>query len=68
MSHTPSDAITADSKINRAATSARALAALAESCFMEERLTQILDFAHCTKPPLPEPTSPLKATRPAVLA
>jgi GGDEF domain-containing protein len=39
MSHTPSDAITTDSKINRDATSARALAALAESCFMEERLT-----------------------------
>jgi GGDEF domain-containing protein len=39
MSHTPSDAITADSKINRAATSARALAALAGSCVMEERLT-----------------------------
>lgn len=39
MSHTPSDAITTDSKINRDATSARALAALAGSCFMEERLT-----------------------------
>jgi hypothetical protein len=41
MSHTPSDAITADSKINRAATSARALAALAGSCVMEERLSQL---------------------------
>jgi GGDEF domain-containing protein len=39
MSHTPSDAITTDSKISRDATSARALAALAGSCFMEERLT-----------------------------
>ena len=39
ISHTPSDAITIDSKINRDATSARALAALAGSCFMEERLT-----------------------------
>jgi hypothetical protein len=46
MSHTPSDAITADSKINRAATSARALAALAGSCFMEERLTEILDLLY----------------------
>ena len=39
MSHTPNDAITTDSKISRDATSARALAALAGSCFMEERLT-----------------------------
>jgi len=42
MSHTPNDAITTDSKISRDATSARALAALAGSCFMEERLTQNL--------------------------
>jgi len=39
MSHTPSNAITTDSIINRDATSARALAALAGSCVMEERLT-----------------------------
>jgi hypothetical protein len=44
MSHTPNDAITTDSKISRDATSARALAALAGSCFMEERLTQIIRF------------------------
>jgi len=39
MSHTPSNAITTDSIINRDATSARALVALARSCVMEERLT-----------------------------
>ncbi len=38
-SHTPNVAITTDSKINRDATSARALTALAGSCSMEERLT-----------------------------
>jgi hypothetical protein len=41
MSHTPNDAITTDSKISRDATSARALAALAGSCFMEESLTYV---------------------------
>ena len=38
-SHTPSAATTIDSIVNRDATSARALAALARSCSMEERLT-----------------------------
>jgi hypothetical protein len=49
MSHTPSDAITTDSKINRDATSARALAALAGSCFMEERLTYFLTYIQLSK-------------------
>jgi hypothetical protein len=49
MSHTPSNAITTDSIINRDATSARALAALAGSCVMEERLTYFLNFIETTR-------------------
>jgi len=58
MSHTPSNAITTDSIINRDATSARALAALAGSCFMKERLTHEHPGLHNLAPVLITFTSP----------